>query len=181
MAGSIDVITSSNLPSEDGVQPPTSPHWEPSSPPIEGSSPVWEPSVRDEYLGASSPVFGGWHRHPPSDETRLRGAISPMQLPDTDERYETGVFLSIESQEAASRFLPLLKILQDLRKEGNGTPLRSMVGERLRWRSAHIYRLAGVSTFKAYVELAARAGLIDFIPPSNGPGTERMTLREILL
>jgi len=208
-----DVIMSSNLPSEDGMQQPTSPHWEPSSPirgssssliggtpqwepsslirgpsspqwepssPIRGpsliggpSSPVWKPSDRDNYLGASSTVRCP---HPPSDEARLQGAISPMELGDIDNRYEAEV--SLFAEDVASRFFPLLNTLRDLLTKGNGTPLRSMVGERLARHGTYLYRLSGVTTFKAYAELAAKAGLIDLIPPSNGPGTERMSLRE---
>ncbi|SRR5258707_4941957 len=191
---------SSNLPSEDGMQQPTSPHWEPSSPirgsssfiggtpqwepssPIRGSSssliggppsPVWKPSDRDNYLGASSTVRCP---HPPSDEARLQGVISPMELGDIDNRYEAEV--SLFAEDVASRFFPLLNILRDFLTKGNGTPLRSMVGERLARHGTYLYRLSGVTTFKAYAELAAKAGLIDLIPSSNGPGTERMSLRE---
>jgi len=184
-----ELSTPSNLPSEDNVQEPTvygatSPHWEPSSPiwepsssPIEGpSSPTWDPSGHGDGLGAVSPV----RRSYPSDETRRYGAISPMELPDKYDRYGPLVSHSVGSNgDAASRFYQLLKILRDLHMEGNDTPLRSVVGERLKWQGDHIFRLSGVTTFKGYVELAAKVGLIDLIPPSHGPGTERLSLREI--
>ena len=162
----------------------TSPHWEPSSPiwqpsssSIEGpSSPTWDYSGYGDSLGALSPV----RRSYPSDETRVHGAISPMELPEKYDRYGPLVSQSVESNgDAASRFYNLLKILRDLHNEGNDTPLRSVVGERLKWQGDHIFHLSGVTTFKGYVELAAKAGLIDLIPPSHGPGTERLSLREI--
>jgi len=183
MSGNKDVVTYSNLPSEDGMQQPTSPHremssptWDPSSYHTAGpSSTVWEASNCSDDLHESSPV---WRRSSPSNETRLQGAISPIELPDTDDRYETEVSLSTQTY-TAPRFFPLLKILRDFLREGNGTPLRSRVGERLGGEGTKIYRLSGVTNFKAYVELAARAGLIDLIPPTDGPGTERISLREV--
>jgi len=110
------------------------------------------------------------------DEARSRGPISPSKLTDKYDGYEPVVPLSAEPH---GRFYPLLKILRDLQQEGNNTPLRSIVGERLKWQGDHILRSCGVTTFKGYAELVARMGLIDLIPPSYGPGTERMSLRQI--
>jgi len=73
-----------------------------------------------------------------------------------------------------SAFHPLIQVLQELLPLGITKPLRSAVGEKLKANNPKIYQKAGVTSFKAYAELAARAGLVRLNP--GKPGSETISL-----
>ena len=55
----------------------------------------------------------------------------------------------------------MVNVLNGLKKFGNETPLRTVVVEKMGFKEApKIYSRAGVSTFKAYANLAENKGIV---------------------
>lgn len=57
-------------------------------------------------------------------------------------------------------FLPLLKVLQSNRKEGQYCPLRSKIAVELIKEHEGLYQDAGVNSFKKYITMAENEGLV---------------------
>ncbi|KAF8336366.1 uncharacterized protein EI90DRAFT_3045515 [Cantharellus anzutake] len=104
----------------------------------------------------------------------------PSELTNTNHSYYEARtdLVSPLGSDPKETFSPLLEALRQLRGVGIHTPLKSMIGEKLKTKIGHIYQSSGIKTFKAYTELAEKEGLIILIPRSNGPGTERMSLSQ---
>lgn len=59
-----------------------------------------------------------------------------------------------------TRFTVLVEVLRQLRKEGQTRPEWSVIGTRLMKRDSDLYKKAGCSRMKTYLELASKSGLI---------------------
>lgn len=57
-------------------------------------------------------------------------------------------------------FAPLVKVLVQLQKEGQGMPKRSLASVRLRLEDPHVYEKAGANSWGEYVAVAESAGII---------------------
>ena len=75
-------------------------------------------------------------------------------------------------------FHPLVRVLEQMRKEGNVRPLRSVCAVKLLAQDATVYRRAGAASWGDYVAVAEAAGIVT-LGEGIKPGREWLALRSI--
>ncbi|EIW60610.1 DUF537-domain-containing protein [Trametes versicolor FP-101664 SS1] len=142
------------------VRPVSEPTVVPEVPPIVSSVPPLVPSIPPPVVASNStPTPSDRSRPIPEKATEPSGSVftniqaKPPIAPATPKVPST-------APSTFEKFGHLVVVMEDLRKEGSASPLRSTVALRLLQVSRAIYAQAGTASFKDYSAAAERAGVV---------------------